>query len=360
MKRKLPGFALDAAFATDGGILSVMGPSGSGKTMTLRCIAGLVHPDSGHVAAGGRTLFNSATGINLAPQARRVGFVFQDYALFPHMTIGKNIAYGLQRLLNIDKDARVAWLLDMMKISALADRYPGQISSGQQQRVALARALATDPELLLLDEPFSALDAVTRTELEAEMIAVRGGFRGSIVFVTHDFAQAYRLGSRIAVYNSGRVEQCDQRDRLIESPASPTVAALVGYRTLTAGRIVSRTGSDALVSVPSWGCDVRVSAPGYRMLPTQRVVIGTRPEDVRLAEGPGENVIAVSLRRVIEEPGSFDCLFACAAEGALGVISATLPKPHTVTLREGQPCRLFLPPGKLAVIPESGPPSLGG
>ena len=333
-----------------------MGPSGSGKTMTLRCIAGLVRPDSGHVAAGSRILFDSVRGINLAPQARRIGFVFQDYALFPHMTVSGNVAYGLRGLLHMDRDAKVASLLDMMKIGALADRYPGQISSGQQQRVALARALATDPELLLLDEPFSALDAVTRTELEAEMIAVRGSFRGSIVFVTHDFAQAYRLGSRIAVYNSGKVEHCGQRDRLIEAPASPTVAALVGYRTLTAGHIISRTGSDVLVSVPSWGCDVRVSMPGDRMLPTQRVVIGTRPEDVRLAEEPGENVVAVSLRRVIEEPGSFDCLFACAAEGASGVISATIPKPHTVALREGQPCCLFLPPGKLAVIPEPESP----
>ena len=183
IKRALPGFDLEVDFTLNRELLVVLGPSGSGKTMTLQCIAGLTRPDEGRIELNGQVLFDSASGINLPPQKRLVGFVFQNYALFPHMTVSENVAYSIRQLPASEVKEKVDRLLNIMNVSPLAGRYPKQLSAGQQQRVAIARALAPDPDVLLLDEPFSALDSQLKERLELELLELQSEYRGSMLLV---------------------------------------------------------------------------------------------------------------------------------------------------------------------------------
>ncbi|HET9468179.1 MAG TPA: ATP-binding cassette domain-containing protein, partial [Vicinamibacterales bacterium] len=188
-------FTLDVSWTTEQPIVALVGPSGSGKTLTLQCIAGLMAPDSGRIAAAGRVLFDTNERTNLRPQQRRVGYVFQGYALFPHMTVAQNVAYGLPRR-GATRDGELAdrtrAIVERLGISGLMRRYPTDLSGGQQQRVALARALATDPDVLLLDEPFSALDAPLRRELTSELGQTLREWGKIAVLVTHDLPEAYQ------------------------------------------------------------------------------------------------------------------------------------------------------------------------
>ncbi len=253
LRKNFPGFSLDVAFTADREILAIVGPSGSGKTMTLLCIAGLLQPDEGYVRLNGKVLWDSAGGPGLLPRQRGVGFVFQNYALFPHLTINDNIAFGIRHLPPKQVDERVSRLLDRMHIQGLGHRYPGQLSGGQQQRVAVARALASEPEVLLMDEPFSALDAHVKVRLEDELLALQRYYQGTVLFVTHDLAEGYKLSSKIAVYESGRILQCDSKERVIVAPASCALARLTGVRNLMAGMVAEISDADAWITVPVLG-----------------------------------------------------------------------------------------------------------
>jgi molybdate transport system ATP-binding protein len=179
LKKSLPGFRLDVAFSVGSEVLAILGPSGSGKTMTLQCIAGLVCPDEGYIRLNNKVLLDSTAGVCLPPRMRKVGFVFQNYALFPHLTVKENVAFGIRNLHCPEGATRVAHWLEKMNISGLDNRYPRQLSAGQQQRVALARALAAEPEILLLDEPFSALDTQVKERLELELANLQSYYRGN-------------------------------------------------------------------------------------------------------------------------------------------------------------------------------------
>src|SRR3954465_8017527 len=221
----LRGVSLDVRA---GELLALLGPSGSGKTTLLRVIAGLEIPDRGHVFFGEE----NATGIPV--QKRQVGFVFQHYALFRHLTVGSNIAYGLHarsRARRPSEDEirrRVGELLDLVQLSGLEQRFPAQLSGGQRQRVALARALAVEPRVLLLDEPFGALDAKVRKELRRWLRDVHERTGQTTVFVTHDQDEALELADRVAILNDGRLEQIGTPDEVHDSPASPFVMSFVG------------------------------------------------------------------------------------------------------------------------------------
>jgi len=206
---KSGSFALDITFRAEEGITILFGQSGSGKTTTLRAIAGIVTPDSGRITVGEEIYFDSETGANLSIQKRRVGYVFQDYALFPHMTAEQNVAYGIK-----DNSAAVASrmdraraLLTLFKIGHVRQRYPQNMSGGEQQRTALARALASDPALVLLDEPLSAVDAETRTQLLDEVVAAQERVGIPFIYVTHNTVEAVRLGSHVVVLHEGTVKQ---------------------------------------------------------------------------------------------------------------------------------------------------------
>ena len=204
--KKLDGFILHANFAARSTATAILGASGCGKSMTLRCIAGIVKPDAGRIVLDGRVLFDSAQHIDLPPQQRGVGLLFQNYALFPNMTVEQNVLCGLKA----EKDkaarkARCAEMLQAMRLESLAKRYPAQLSGGQQQRTALARILVGRPKILMLDEPFSALDPATKERLYATLRDVHARFDCTIVFVTHDFAEARSLADRVGVLLDGRL-----------------------------------------------------------------------------------------------------------------------------------------------------------
>ena len=234
-------FDLDVAFRSDAERLVVFGPSGAGKTLTLKAIAGLLRPDAGHVRVDGTTLFDSAQGVDTAARRRGCGYLFQEYALFPHLTARQNIAFGLDAgWRNPGRDASGAaverWL-DALELRRLASRFPDQLSGGQRQRVALARALAARPGVVLLDEPFGALDAITRGDLQGAFADVRRELGVTTLLVTHDLAEAARLAESVAVMRAGRVEQCAPLATLAAAPATDYVAALLARASAAALRL---------------------------------------------------------------------------------------------------------------------------
>jgi molybdate transport system ATP-binding protein len=210
----------------------LFGPSGSGKTTALRCLAGLERPDRGFIRFGGETWFDSERRILVPPQRRRIGYLFQDYALFPHLTIAQNIRYGLRRVGKTERLRRVAEIMDLLGLHGLESRYPQQVSGGQQQRVALARALVCRPRLLLLDEPLSALDVPTRGELRRQLRQWLEELRMPGILVTHDRIEALALGDQLVVLDAGKVRQRGQVHEVFSRPADLGVARIVGVDTV--------------------------------------------------------------------------------------------------------------------------------
>ncbi|HSV86033.1 MAG TPA: ABC transporter ATP-binding protein, partial [Levilinea sp.] len=208
-----------------GELLALLGPSGCGKTTTLRLIAGLEQPDYGTVMIRGRTV---AGGSWVPPEKRGVGFVFQDYALFPHMTVWDNVAFGLSHIKRQDRIEKVRMPLELVGLADVAARYPHELSGGQQQRVALARALAAEPAVVLLDEPFSNLDADLRAQMRVQVRSILKEVSATAVFVTHDQEEALFMGDRIAVLHSGRLEQVAAPEDLYLAPASRFIAEFIG------------------------------------------------------------------------------------------------------------------------------------
>lgn len=252
IKKTLPGFKLQAQLSCEQGIVGVLGASGAGKSMLLKCIAGLVKPDEGQIIINGKTFYDSAKRINLPPKDRNTGFLFQNYALFPHLTIAENIAFSLNKLSKADKNKKAAALMERFNLVNMAQRYPAQISGGQQQRVALARALAAEPEILLLDEPFSALDNHLKNHLMKDMLLTLKEYKGYTLFVTHNIEEAYRLCERIAVIKSGRVDSYGLKEEVFQKPASFETARITGCKNITkATRKTERT-----VELPDWGITV--------------------------------------------------------------------------------------------------------
>jgi len=221
-----------------GDIGVLIGPSGCGKTSLLRAVAGLEPLSGGRIALGDQTLSDAATGTLLPPEQRRIGMVFQDYALFPHLSVAHNVGFGLAHLPQARRQARVDELLELVGLGGLAQRAPHQLSGGQQQRVALARALAPSPQLLLLDEPFSSLDVDLRERLAQELRAILKRTGTTALFVTHDQLEAFALGDVIGVMHRGRLEQWDAAYPLYHRPATRFVADFIGHGVFTSGRIV--------------------------------------------------------------------------------------------------------------------------
>jgi molybdate transport system ATP-binding protein len=352
VKKTLPGFKLDVKLSADNGILAILGPSGSGKTMTLQSVAGLIKPDEGFVELNGRVLFDSRNKINLPVQQRRVGFVFQHYALFPHLTVRDNIAYGLRGRTKPEIDARISQLLVTMNIEGLENRSPRQLSAGQQQRVAIARALAPEPEVLLLDEPFSALDPLLKERLELELLDLQKIFAGSILFVTHDLNEGYKLGSTVAVYHSGRIIQHDKKQAVFSSPCNRNVAKMTGMRNLIEGVIAGIDGNNVDIGIPSWGCNLKVisdNAGSFHI--NQEIILGIRPEYIQLTHKPGENVLQSKVIHKMEGIASSNYRFHINSDTSeKRYLEATISKSSVDHITEWQDCYLHLPPELLVIM----------
>ena len=259
----------------------VFGPSGSGKTTVLRCLAGLVRPERGSIRFSDQVWFDSARGIHCRPQQRGVGFLFQDYALFPHLTVAKNIAFGLGRVSATDRRTRVAALLELLGLSGLEDRYPRELSAGQQQRVALARAVAPRPRLLLLDEPLSALDTPTRQTLRGELRRILVEIDTPAVIVTHDPIEAVSLADQAVVLADGSVRQAGPIHEVFSRPVDGTVARTVGIETIHPAQIVGVC--EDLATVRAGTAELLALSAGLAPGP---VYVCIRGEDVTLERNP--------------------------------------------------------------------------
>jgi len=283
VKKTLPGFTLDVEWSAGDGVAVLFGPSGAGKSLTLQCLAGLMRPDEGRITVDGHVLFDSVSGANLPPQRRRVGYVFQGFALFPHLTVAGNVAFGLRDRPRAERESRAAEVLARLGLETMAQRYPGELSGGQRQRVALGRALAPDPALLLLDEPLSALDLPLRRALRDELRTVLAQWGKAAVVVTHDVTEAYRLGDHIVVYEEGRVIQSAPRAELLWQPASQAVARIMGLANVVQGTVLKATPDRIQLRWRGQTLEA-VNSPlrSYLPAPDRPLAFFIRPEYVRL------------------------------------------------------------------------------
>lgn len=300
IKKNLPQFNIDVSFETGKGALGILGRSGSGKSMTLRCIAGLETPTSGRIVLNGRILFDSVKGINLPAKQRGIGFLFQNYALFPHLNVVENIRFGLNGLAKSEEIRRVKEKIAAFGLEGLEGRFPHQLSGGQQQRAALARATIMEPELLLLDEPFSALDNYLRSQMEKELTEVLDSYKGVTLFISHNLEEAYRVCRNLIILDNGRKMAQGNREEIFKTPPNYVSAVVTGCRNLSAARAVDAQTVEAL----EWGCIFKISGP----VPEGLTHVGIRAHHLAFVEKS-------------EEPNVFPCWLAQTSE-----------TPHRVTL----------------------------
>jgi molybdate transport system ATP-binding protein len=342
-----------AELPLDGGLVTVLfGPSGAGKTTVLRALAGLDRPDAGFVRFEGETWFDARSGDWVSPQLRRIGLLFQDYALFPHLSAAANVAYGLHGVERAERGGRVRRIAAQLRISELLDRRPGQLSGGQRQRVALARALALAARLLLLDEPLSALDAPARAELRGELRRTLEASGVPAIVVTHDRVEALSLGDRMVVLVDGTVRQIGPVHDVFSAPASVEVAKVVGTENVLPVRLARRI--DGLAGVRAGGVELVGLDPGDL---ADEAYACIRAEEIVLEEAPGAPSSAQNLL-----PGT---ITARADEGPLVRVRIDCGIPLVALVTHASAERLHLAPGRRIValvkapsvrlVPRSGP-----
>jgi molybdate transport system permease protein len=345
--RRLENFTLNVSTETGAGAVGLLGPSGSGKSMTLRMIAGVSTPDSGRITLNGRTLFDSNTGTNLPPALRKIGMVFQDYALFPHLTVAGNVGFGLYHLPAAERRVGVEHLLASVHIAELADRFPREISGGQRQRVAIARCMAMQPDVLLLDEPFAALDPHLRRQTEEQLRETLADFHGPVVFVTHDLEEAFRFCTDLLVLNHGTVIARGPKVELFERPRTVATARLTGCKNVVEAVRVE----DHLIEVPGWSCRLSSSTP----VPETLTHLGYRSHQVVFQDRiAAENVFPCWLVSTSEAPHEVTLYLRLHTEPRLGEpphLQADVPKDLWRILRErAQPWNIMLDPARILLL----------
>lgn len=307
IEKRLGDFHLKVRLEADEGVTALLGASGCGKSVTLKCIAGIMTPDRGRITLDGRVLFDSEARIDLPPQQRRVGYLFQNYALFPNMTVGKNLLCGIRAGTRAER-AAVEDALRRFRLEGLERHYPAQLSGGQQQRAALARLLCAKPDVILLDEPFSALDSHLRFHLERELASLLRQYGKPAVLVSHDRDEAFRLADRIAVMDRGRVETAGTRQEVFQAPRTLAAARLTGCKNIS--RL--RRETDGTVTALDWGVRLRLPetvGPGD--------YVGIRMHSLRPGQAGEENAVLCRVTEEVEGPFSYTVMLrpADAPEG---------------------------------------------
>jgi molybdate transport system ATP-binding protein len=328
------GFTLDLEFQAAAGVTVLFGPSGSGKTLTLDSIAGFVRPDEGRILLDDDLLFDGAANVFLAPRERHCGYVFQNYALFPHMTLRQNLQFAVERRPRLERHRRVNEMLERFHLQDAAGRRPHEVSGGQRQRCSIARALIGAPKLLLLDEPAQGLDAPLRAEFYETLRQVRADFQTPVLLVTHDLDECFELGEEMIVLREGRIVQSGAPREILDRPASLDVARLLGVFNLLTGEI--RTLDPGRNSSRVQIGEFELDGPYFPgRLKGDRVTICVRPEQLTaLARNgrPGPNQIPATLERAVEKPQYVRLEFA-------GGISVDLPRVQYEQRRESGACR---------------------
>lgn len=304
--KKLHHFELNVQMTSKAKTIGFLGGSGSGKSMTLRCIAGLERPDSGRIVMQDKVLFDSEKGIDIPPQKRHIGFILQDYALFPHMTVEENIAFGLNHLSRKDRAKRIDDYLRQVHMMEYKRHYPSGLSGGQKQRIAIARALAREPEILLLDEPFSALDTHLRSQMEGQLAEILKSFTGTSLFVSHDIQESFRLSDTLAIYAGGRVIRSGDKVTIFQEPLYPEVARITGCKNIAPITSVETIKDKTLLHCAMWGVSLCI----HQHLNETAKYVGIRAhylELVRHADNKAhkkdrDNVYQATIVRVLESP----------------------------------------------------------
>ncbi len=338
IEKTLGSFQLKVAFEAGNEVLALLGASGCGKSVTLRCIAGIMTPDRGKIILDGVTLFDSEKKINLPPQKRKVGLLFQNYALFPNMTVLENLRTGCHRSKHkAGTEEKLREIMERFELTELQNHLPSQLSGGQQQRTALARILLSEPNILLLDEPFSALDAHLRFRLEREVDQVMRRFGKTVLLVSHDRDEVYRLSDQILVMHNGKKEVCGAREEVFRNPRTRHAALLTGCKNIAPCEMRTPTQ----VHIPQWGITLEIpvqeAAPSY---------VGIRMHDI--AFGEGENTIRCQVVSEIENPFSFVVMLRPADRPDAVPIGWELDKDLWTTLRDNQ-VTVHIPPS--AILP---------
>jgi molybdate transport system permease protein len=356
IEKQVRDFRLAVEFTADGAPLGLLGSSGSGKTMTLRAIAGLDTPDRGRILLHGRVLFDSAQRINVPARERRIGLLFQHFALFPHLTVAENIAFGMRRVVQDERERRrrVAAQLSAAHLDGLATRYPATLSGGEQQRVALARALAVEPAALLLDEPFSALDTHLRGELERHLRETLASYRGSTLFVSHNLEEAYRVCGELVVLSRGRVVARAPKEEIFRHPPTLEVARLTGCKNFSRARRVAEGRVEAI----NWGCALRVAqsftnAPAHIAIRAHHIRVRAAGES---AASPPENIFPCRMVAMAETPFRVTLDLRIGAELSKGPdfhVQAEVFKQEWDAFRNlPQPWQIEFPPDRLFLLPD--------
>lgn len=307
IQKRLLGFSLDVSFSAEGQPLGVLGASGAGKSLLLRCIAGIETPDSGQIVLNGRVLFDAEQRVNVPSCDRHIALLFQNYALFPHLTAAQNIGFGLPKGLSaIAQRQKIAFHLAAVQLEGFAHRYPHELSGGQQQRVALARAFASQPEAILLDEPLSALDTHLRHQIESQLILNLATYEGVTLFVTHNLEEAYRVCENLMVLESGRAIASAPKRDIFENPKTVNIARLTGCKNFSHARATALQSIEAT----DWDCTLQVSSP----IPKNLAQVGIRAHQLNFLE-------TVLASKSIPSTNVFPCW-----------LSFTRETPHRMTL----------------------------
>lgn len=348
IKKAYPDFSLDVRLEAAGERVALLGASGCGKSCTLRCIAGVETPDEGRIAVNGVTFFDSARGINLSPQQRKCALLFQNYQLFPNLSVADNVLAGVEgRLSREGRDELARRYLSFFGMAGYADRYPARLSGGQQQRVALARMLAARPAIYMFDEPFSALDSFLKSALEQNLLDLFSVIDSTVLYVSHDIDEACRLCERICVLHSGRVEEDGTVEQVVQRPQTLAALRLTGCKNTSLARKVG----DTLVEALDWGMTFDVGAP----VADDVAYLGVRANYFHIdnREAPGKNSYMLRVARVsdsrferlvlLDPPRSDASSRLTWKVNTVGADMATLP-------REGDCLRMHFDAAKILMV----------
>ena len=348
IKKAYPDFSLDVRLEAAGERVALLGASGCGKSCTLRCIAGVETPDEGRIAVNGVTFFDSARGINLSPQQRKCALLFQNYQLFPNLSVADNVLAGVEgRLSREGRDELARRYLSIFGMAGYADRYPARLSGGQQQRVALARMLAARPAIYMFDEPFSALDSFLKSALEQNLLDLFSVIDSTVLYVSHDIDEACRLCERICVLHNGRVEEDGTVEQVVQRPQTLAALRLTGCKNTSRARKVG----DTLVEALDWGMTFDVSAP----VADDVAYLGVRANYFHIdnREAPGKNSYMLRVARVsdsrferlvlLDPPRSDASSRLTWKVNTVGADMATLP-------REGDCLRMHFDAAKILMV----------
>ena len=341
-EKRLGSFHLSLSLTSGSRRLGILGPSGCGKSLTLKLLAGVQTPDRGRIELDGRTLYDSAGKVDLPPRQRRVGYLFQNYALFPAMTVAQNLAAGL-RCPRAERQRRVARLAEQFQLTGLEDRHPGRLSGGQQQRVALARMMAAEPEAILLDEPFSAMDVILREELRGQMRAFLTDYPGLAVMVSHSLEELYHFCDTLAVLDGGKLLACGPTEAVFRHPEQVRVARLTGCRNI----LPARPAQGQSLYLPGWDVTLRTAWP----VDARVTAVGLRAPALRPAgESGGENVLAGRPGACVSTPFQTRLELLPPGPGTEPVWWESLPDDREA----GNAGRLFVPPEAVLPLREEG------